>query len=168
MTRRSQQIAVALIGVLVPLAASAQNGGSVTVAPAGASAPVISLQFLGLLAVALTVIAAWMIRRPGRVVGSVVALVSVAMTAGIAYSVASNVIISGGECDEVTVKPFDAHAAVDLQSQCPSPIRVIAIDLACDDPCDGIHGETLPLPGCEVGSIVNPGQACRLPSCLHT
>jgi hypothetical protein len=60
------------------LAVSAQDGGSVTVAPLVAGAPVLGLPALGVLAIALAVGAVFMLRRsrqPGARLVGVVAIV---------------------------------------------------------------------------------------------
>jgi hypothetical protein len=165
MFRRSQQIAAVVAGTLVPLTVSAQNGASVTVAPLGTAAPAAGLPLLGLLALLLAIVAVTLLRRDRTAVRFATVLFTVAMVAGVGYSLMANVVVSGDECGQVTVKPYDRFADLNLESECANPIQIIDLEIECN----GIHKETLvegqPLPDCQVGLVLNFEEACILPSC---
>jgi len=164
MLRRVRQFAVGIAGITVPLAVSAQDGGSVTVAPLVAGAPVLGLPALGVLAIALAVGAVFMLRRSRRPGARLVGVVAIMLTAAVVHGAVTNVIISGDECHQVTQESYEPFKNVELQSQCSNPIRIVDVQITCT-----IEGEapveSVAAPPCEVGLIVPPGGSCQLPGC---
>jgi hypothetical protein len=165
MLRRLRQLAVAIAAITAPLTVSAQDGGSVTVAPLAAGAPVLGWPALGALAIALAVGAVLMLRRSRQPVAQTLGLVTLVLTAAVGYAAITNVIISGDECHQVTQKSYPPLKNVELQSQCPNPIHIIDLQLNCNRAEGEPPVQSVPDAPCEVGLIVPPGGSCQLPEC---
>lgn len=161
--RAGSRFVLSAVAMLVPFAASAQNGGSVTVAPFGTAAPAVAWPSLILLALLLGAVAFFILRRSRAVGATAVIMLALGAAIGVGYAAVLTVVVSGDECHEVTVKTYDSTADVDLVSECPNPIRIIELELHCNGHNDGL-GE-VPVPDCEVGLVLNNGESCNLPSC---
>lgn len=165
MLRRLRQLAVGIAGITAPLTVSAQDGGSVTVAPLAAGAPALGWPALGALAIALGVGAVLMLRRSRQPGARLLGVVAMVLTAALGHGATANVIISGDECHQVTQESYPPLKNVELQSQCPNPIRIIDLQLNCNRAEGEPPVETVPDAPCEVGLIVHPGGSCQLPAC---
>jgi hypothetical protein len=162
--RRLRQLVVVVSAIAAPLTVSAQDVGSVTVAPLSAAAPALGWPGLGALAIALAAGAVLMLRRSRPLVAQTLGLVTLALTAAVGDAALPNVIISGDECHRVTEKSYQPLKSVELESACANPIRIIALELNCDRTGEA-PVESLSDSLCEVGLIVPPGGSCHLPSC---
>jgi len=163
--RRLPHVVVALAALVAPLAAFAQQGGggTVTTTPL-AAAPVMGMPLLALLAVVLSGVAAYLLRRTaGRaiaVVGFVVALTALAAHATL--PIFTIITVQGAQCSMRTTQMFMPTDPNTLVSHCPNPIQIVSIQLSCTDTLG-------PLPNvlglCHVGQILGDGGDCTLPTC---
>ena len=144
MLRRFGQLAVGIAGITAPLTVSAQDGGSVTVAPLVAGAPVLGLPALGALAIALAVGAVLMLRRSRRPGARLLGVVAVVLTAAVVHGAITNVMISDDECHQVTQKSYAPLKNVELQSQCSNPIHIVDLQLTCTLPAGEASVESVP------------------------
>jgi len=165
MLRRLRQLAVAITAITAPVTVSAQDGGSVTVAPLGAGVPALGWPALGALAIALAVGAVLMLRRSRQPGARLLGVVAMVLTAAIGQAAITSVTISGDECHQVTQESYPPVKDVELQSQCPNPIRIIDLQLNCDRAVSEPPVESVPVAPCEVGLIIPPGGSCELPGC---
>jgi len=162
--RRSLQVAAFSAVLVSPLAAFA---GTVTTAPLAQPAPALAMPLLVALAITLIGLGAYRIRiRPAGMVavGALVAGLSVLAGLGHATLIADPVI-GDGACNTQTVSLYDPAGAT-LTSNCPNPIKIVAID-PCDSggPTDALCD---PLPSiCTVNQILTNGQECELPPCCR-
>ncbi len=162
--RKLRQLAAGIAAITAPLTASAQDGGTVIVAPFAAGAPALGWPALGVLAIALAAGAMLMLRRAGQPGTRLLGVVAVLLTAAVGHGAANNVIISGDECHQRTQESYPPLKNVDLQNECPNPIRIIDLQITCSS-MDEVPAEAAPDPLCEVGLVVPPGGVCRLPAC---
>ncbi len=163
MHRRSIHAAAALTTLVAPLAALAQGPtGTVTTDPAH-QAPALGMPLLVVLVIAIAGFAMYRLRRPAvRPIVGLILFAGVAMLAGLGYAGFVGVTISGGECTQRTVSPFEAVISAELMSQCPNPIQIVAIDLSCPGP----FAPTPPnVPDCSIGQVLFNGDKCSLPAC---
>jgi hypothetical protein len=145
---------------------SAQDAGSVTVAPISAGAPALGWPGLGVLTIALALGGFLILRRSRPLMAQTLGVVTLALTAAIGHAGLPNVTISGAECHQVTEKSFDAlNKFLELESECSNPIRIVALTLNCERAEGEIPVEPVSDSLCEVGLIVPPGGSCNLPSC---
>ncbi len=164
MRRRANQIAVAVASLVAPLTAFAQvRTGTVTTDPVR-QAPALGMPLLVVLVVAIAGFAMYRLRRPSmKPIVGLVLFAAVAMLAG-SSDAGTGVTISGAECTQRTVSPFPAFLSVQLMSQCPNPIQIVAIDLSCGQP--GAPNTDVPIvPDCTLNQILSNGDRCTLPSC---
>jgi hypothetical protein len=153
------------IAITAPVPTFAQPANTVTVEPVVSGAPLLGWPGLGVLVLALTVGAVLILRRSDRSSARAVGLVTLLLTAAVAYAGVSNVTISDDECHHVTQKSYPQFDSPDLENQCANPIRIIDLQLNCD-----ASKITAPVPdgagrACEIGSIIPPGSSCQLPTC---
>jgi hypothetical protein len=164
------------VGLLVaPLAALAQpETGAVTTSPLPQQAPALGMPLLAILAVALTAITVYRLRRAaaGRIVGlGLVAAMTV--LAGIGYAVMQTITITGADCAKQTVSPFfPLEGETLLTSECPNLIRIVDIQDSCDGSVVSPNAETgmgsaaNDVAECSIGQILANGNTCALPGCL--
>ena len=173
MRRRSIHVAAAF-GVLgVPLPAWADPTGSVTTGPIQ-QAPALGIPVLVLLAVALTAITVYRLRRTGgrRMVGLGL-VATVTLLAGIGHAIIPIITITGMDCAKQTVSVFDPLAGETLlTSDCPNPIRIVDIQVSCNEKVvapgaqTGIGGAANDVVECSIGQVLANGNTCSLPGCL--
>jgi hypothetical protein len=159
------QVALVTAVTMLPHAVAAQADGLVTVGPLIAGAPALGMVGLGLLAAALAIGAAVMLRRSHPRTTAALALLAVSTTSAVVYASAVHLIISGDECGQITQKSFSPLTSVVLESQCPNPIRIVDLEIDCTDIEHGEETQLPPVQPCEVGVILEPGEECQLPSC---
>lgn len=161
--QRIGQLVVASAGTMIAASAFAQPGNSITVAPLGTGAPLLGSQTLGVLAIVLAVAGMVILRRRPTTVARALGVMAIAVSAATAYSAISEVVISGDECRQVTEEPF-SDGTEQLRSDCPNPIRIVALHRDCDDAHSAGAAEKIE---CSVGLVVQPGETCLLPLCPH-
>ncbi len=164
MRRRANQIAVAAASLVAPLTAFAQGPtGTVTTDPIH-QAPALGMPLLVVFVVAIAGFAMYRLRQPSmRPIVGVVLFAAVAMLAG-ASDAGTGVIIRGAECTQQTVSPFPAFVRVQLMSQCPNLIQIVAIDLSCGQPV-APNTDVPVAPDCVLNQILSNGDRCTLPIC---
>ena len=162
---RLRALAVAVTAITASIPALAQPENTVTVGPVAAGAPALGLPGLGVLVLALTVGAVLILRRSDRSAARAVGLVTLLLTAALAYAGVSNVIISDDECHHVTQKSYPQLENPDLENQCPNPIRIIDLQLNCDSAKTVAPVPDGAGPACKIGLIIPPGSSCQLPTC---
>lgn len=160
--RRLLHIIVALATLVAPLAAVAHAEfiGSVTTAPViVSSAPAVGMPLLALLAVMLAGGGAYLLRRAaGGAIAKVGLVAALTALAGLAYAFPNLIPVEGAQCRMQAVQTFDPFSLNTLVSHCPNQIRIISIQVTCEDP---------PSPSpCSVGQVLANGDACTLPTCL--
>jgi hypothetical protein len=153
---------VASAGIMVATSAFAQGESTVTIAPFGTGAPLLGSATLGLLAIVLAVAGAAILRRRPTALARALGVMAIALSAATAYSALPEVVISGDECHQVTQELYVGRDSVLLRSECPNPIRVVAINLSCSDAHSAAAVEKI---DCSVGLVIPPGETCLLPSC---
>ena len=162
--RRVLQVVVAVGTLVGPLAvvAHADLFGTVTTAPVGMPAPAMGMPLLVLLAVLLAGAGAYLLRRTGGgVIAKVAVVAALAALAGLAYAnggMGTIYTVAGPDCGIAKTFTFDPLGPNELLSNCPNPIRIIAIQLDCNAPDP--PGE------CTVGQVLSNGQFCTLPECF--
>ncbi len=162
---RLRALPIAIAAIAAPVPTVAQPVNTVTVEPVAAGAPVLGWPGLAVLVLVLTVGAVLILRRSDRSAARAVGLVTLLLTAAVAYAGVSNVTISDDECHHVTQKSYPQFDSPDLENQCPNPIRIVDLQLDCD-----ASKITAPAPdgsgrACEIGLIILPGSSCQLPTC---
>ena len=171
MHRRSLHVAAAF-GVLgVPLAAWADPTGSVTTSPIH-QAPALGMPVLVLLAVALTAITVYRLRRTGggRIVGLGL-VAAVTLLAGLVYAFIPMITISGADCAKQTVSVFDPlEEETLLTSNCPNQIQITNIQLVCDEDvvspnAGGGSAGVDAVAECFIGQVLANGNTCALLGC---
>ncbi|HVN88116.1 MAG TPA: hypothetical protein VMW17_25005 [Candidatus Binatia bacterium] len=140
-----------------PSAVFALPTGAVTTVSLG-TAPALTMPLLYLLAGLLAVVAVYRLRLSpaGQIVGAVL-LTGVAVTAFV-YAGGATVSVTGANCMKQTTTPFDPTVSTTLISGCANPIRIVDIQLSCDDPPP-------PSQPCTIGLTLNQGDSCYLPTC---
>lgn len=166
--RRLPHVVVAMATFVAPLAALAQSrDGSVTTAPF-AAAPVMGMPVLILLAVVLTGVGAYLLRRAaGRVIAVIGFVAVLTALAGLGYATFGMMImIRGAQCAMQTTQMFDPMGRPTLKSYCPNSIQIISIQqgMLCGTEILGL-GDTFP-PLCSVGQVLADGEECSLPFCV--
>jgi len=162
--RGSLQVAVVSATLGTPLAAFA---ATVTTAPIPRPVPALALPLLVGLALALIGLGAYRIgtRSAGKVAG-VAMVAALGVLAGLSYAtLIGDAVIRFDACNVQTVTPYNPEGAK-LISECPNPIKIVAID-----PCGGMASmdvscSPMALP-CMVNQILTNGQFCQLPSCCN-
>jgi len=158
MLRRSIPVVAALVTLVAPLAALAIDTASVTTGPAGA-APTLTTPLIGLLALVLTGIAVYQLRRSAVGKIAVLVLVAAVTMAGLSYAGSPNVTVSGPNCARQAMQSYvPTSSPILLTNDCPTPIHILAIQISCVDP------PPLSQP-CSVGQTLASGETCILPSC---
>lgn len=168
---RSIHVSAAVGFLVTPLAALAQPAtGAVTTSPIQ-QAPALGMPVLVLLAVALTAITVYRLRRTGgrRILGlGLVAVVTV--LAGLVYAFLPTITISGADCAKQTVSVFDPLVEETLlTSNCANLIQIIDIQITCDEGAvapnatGGIAGDLFA--ECFIGQILANGNTCALLGC---
>ena len=160
---RFGRVAVALATFVAPLAAIAQVPNDyVTTAPLAASAPVMGIPLLLLLAVALAGIAAYRLRRTaGRAIAALgfVAVLTVLAGLGYATTVMTMLTVQGAQCGMPTSQTFNPMGATTLVSHCPNPIRIVTIHL--ETSCMF----SMVLDPCQMNQVLTDNESCSLPGC---
>jgi hypothetical protein len=171
MHRRSIHVAAAFGVLVAPLTAWAASTGSVTTSPIHQT-PALGMPVLVLLAVALTVITVYRLRRTGgeRIVGLGL-VAAVMLLAGLVYAFIPTITISGADCAKQTVSVFDPlEEETLLTSNCPNQIQITDIQLVCDEDVvvpnagGGIAGADA-VAECVIGQILANGNTCALLGC---
>jgi hypothetical protein len=166
--RRLPHVVVALATLVAPLAVLAQaTDGSVTTVPL-ATAPVLGVPLLVLLAVVLTGAAAYFLRRTaGRAAAGVGFVATLTALAGLAYAVPmiNMIMIQGGQCAMQTTQMFNPMVRNALVSHCPNSVQVISIQLGMSCNFDRIGRAAMGPAPCSVGQVLANGEECALPNC---
>lgn len=160
MRRRAIPVAAVVATFVLPLAAFAQSPtGSVTTDPVQSPAPALSVPLMLLLAVGLSAVAVYKLRRTAARSIVVVLVAAVTVLGGLSYAFLPGIDISGADCLKHKTNIFYPFIGfTPLTSDCQQPIRITDITLPCTD---------IPAPSqpCTVGQILDNGQTCTLPSC---
>jgi hypothetical protein len=127
---------------------------------------------LVLLAVALTVITAYRLRRRagGRIVGLGL-VAAVMLLAGLVYARLPMITISGADCTKQTVSVFDPlEEETLLTSNCQNPIQITDIQRVCDQNvvspnAGGGSAGVDEFAECFIGKVLANGDTCALLGC---
>jgi hypothetical protein len=166
MPRKFRQLAVGILAVAGPSAASAQLIGAVTTGPLAVGAPALGGPVLAVLALALAAGAVLMLRR-AQSGARVIAMLALLLAAAAGRAAVLSVIVEGDECGRITTQEYSPTSEILLINQCDNSVRVLDIQLICTDAVsepDPI--EAAPTPPCEIGLVLSPGDDCALPLCL--
>ncbi len=167
MSKRMNLWVGALAGLVLtmPQSASAQ---AITTSPFAAAAPTLGTWMLMVL-VGLLTFAAVRTMRPGALrLGAGVSgalLVAAVATTGQAVP-AGTIFISGEECFEQTTHEFNSYDEPLVINECPNAQIVDDVEYGnnTEARCEsgGAGGGNGSLPICQVGTVLQPGDACRL------
>jgi apolipoprotein N-acyltransferase len=163
------QIVVIAVGLILPVAISAQTG-TVTVIPFAQSAPAMNVVLLGMSAVALALLAAVLLRRRSSGYASALAVLASGLFAATAYTAEFTTIITGPECTQETTENYDSSGMGGtqfLQSDCDNLIKITDVDPNCDpSEAPGEEPQEQPTPpACTTGKVLSAGDECELPLC---
>lgn len=158
---------VALATIALPTVATAQSGLIIT-SPAAFPAPALGMWMLVALSLGLAGGAMWMLRRAKLgALAQVAVTLLVCTVVGVAYATRPNtIIVSGDECNRTTEHPFDPDAQVSgtLFNACTNAIRVVGIEVDCNDNESVGGGGLATTPTCKTGMVLQSEDSCILPN----
>ena len=167
--RRLPHVVVTVTTLLAPLAALAQaTNGSVTTAPL-ATAPVMGLRVLALLAMVLALAAAYLLRRTaGRAIAVLGFVAALTALTGLGYANPASIMVVGGQCGMQTTQMFDSDHPNTLVSNCQNSIQIVSLQSSCafGDRTRPLGECSLDLGPCRVGQVLAYGDSCTLPTCV--